>query len=393
MKITGVRTQTYEMDMTRPIGDANGPEGTQHIVSMIVYLDTDEGISGLSLSGPGMRGQIQSMVDGLLVGRDPRGVRGLWKRMVDSVFKGGNRGVACQALAALDISLWDLKAKANNEPLWKTLGASSRCVKGYASGIDMPLSDDELRAYYERMASMGMSAGKLKVGLDPEHDLVRIGIMQQALAKSGKKPSLMVDVNEYWSPKQSIRHIRFFEEHYDLTWVEEPARRWDYRGLRKVSESIRAAVATGENLNEMADYVPLISNGAVDILNLGYQASGFTGMLQIADLAYAFEIPVSVMNCPANFAAHVAAALPNHIMMEVLEAGRHALMRVDNHIEDGWIVLGDKPGLGIEFDEEMLAAATVDQPRPGSRPLAWGRRRGAALYEVAPGEPQEVGEE
>jgi L-alanine-DL-glutamate epimerase-like enolase superfamily enzyme len=393
MKITGVRTQLYEIELTRPIGDVNSPNGRKRAASLAVFIDSDEGLTGLALGAPGARGQIHSMVGTLLLGRDPRGVRGLWKRMVDNVFKGGNRGTAGDALSAIDVALWDLKAKANNEPLWKTLGASTRCVRAYASGLDLPLSDEQLRAYYEHMAQQGIFAGKLKVGLAPEHDLQRIGIMQQALATSGKKPVLLIDSNEYWSPKQAIRHIRTFEEHYDLMWVEEPARRWDYRGLRQVSRAVRAAVATGENLDEIGDFMPLIANEAVDIVEVGSGASGITGALQIAELAYAFELPVSVMNCPANYMAHLAAVLPNHIMMEVLDAGRHALMHVDNHIADGWIVLGDAPGLGITFDDAKLAAAIVDRPSPEAGPSPWGRRRGAGLYEVPVGEPEETGEE
>ena len=314
MKITGVRTQLYEIELTRPIGDANSPKGCRRVASLAVFVDSDEGLTGVSFGSPGARGQIHGMVENLLVGRDPRGVRGLWKRMVDHVFKGGNRGIVGDALSAIDVALWDLKAKANNEPLWKTLGASTRCVKAYASGMDLSLSDEELRAYYEGMARKGISAGKLKVGLDPELDLQRIGIMQQALATSGKEPVLMIDANEYWSAKQAIRHIRSFEERYDLTWVEEPARRWDYRALRKVSQSVRAAVATGENLDEIGDFMPLIANEAVDIVEVGSGTSGITGALQIAELAYAFELPVSMMNCPANYhgAPGGRAAQPHH---------------------------------------------------------------------------------
>ena len=88
---------------------------------------------------PGARSQIHALVDAVLVGEDPRGVRGLWKKMVDRVFKGGNRGLAGSAVANLDIALWDLKAKLNDEPLWRTLGASSPRVKAYASGIDLCL--------------------------------------------------------------------------------------------------------------------------------------------------------------------------------------------------------------------------------------------------------------
>ncbi len=201
-KITGVRTEVYEYEASRMIGDSNFPRGLENKKrsNMAVFVDTDEGLTGVSIGSPATRQQIHEK-GMLLVGRDPRGVRGLWKRMVDSVFKGGNEGAANDAISNLDVALWDLKAKINDEPLWKTLGASTRRVKAYASGIDMPLTDDELRNFYEEMAVKGLNMGKLKVGLDRESDLRRLGIMQEALRKSGKIPVLCIDSNEYWSSK------------------------------------------------------------------------------------------------------------------------------------------------------------------------------------------------
>jgi L-alanine-DL-glutamate epimerase-like enolase superfamily enzyme len=324
------------------------------------------------------------MVDTLLVGKDPRGVLGHWNEMVDYVFKGGNRGQATDAISALDVALWDLKARINGEPLWKTLGASSNRVRAYASGIDYPLSDDEIKAFYERMAAKGVCGGKLKIGLDLESDLRRIGIMRDALATSGKTPELMIDVNEYWSHKQAIRYIHEIEQEYDLTWVEEPARRWDVRGLKKVSDNIRAAVATGENLDALNDYVPLLEGGAADILNVGLGASGISGALKVATVAYAYEVPVTMMNCAANYAAHVASVLPNHIMMEVLDNGRDAVFTHTHEIEDGWIVLNDEPGLGFTFDQEKLDAHAVTRTQGL---FGWGRRQGAGLYIAGHGEP------
>ena len=386
MKITRIRTQLYEYDFSRSLGDANSPAGRTRACDLAVMIDTDKGMTGVSIGNPGARSQIEAL-SALLIGRDPRGVRGLWKMMVDRVFKGGNEGAANDAISNLDVALWDLKAKAADEPLWRLLGASSRYVKGYASGIESPLTDDQLRAFYLGMAERGINAGKLKVGLDPESDLRRIGIMHDALAESGKTPQLMIDANEYWSPKQAVRHVRSFENHWDLVWVEEPARRWDYRGLRQVSRSINAAVATGENLNHVGDFMPLVANEAADIVQIGSGTSGITGAMQVADLAYAFELPVAMMNCPGNFMAHLAACLPNHMMMEIVAAGRDAVFTHETRIEDGWLVLGQSPGLGICFDEEKLSAHAVDRPSAGAGPSPWGRRRGAGLYEVAHGEP------
>jgi L-alanine-DL-glutamate epimerase-like enolase superfamily enzyme len=390
MKVTGVRTRLYEFTAARALGDANLPTGSDRANGLAVFLDTDEGITGVTTAGPGARAAIHGLADAFLVGQDPRGVRGLWKRMVDAVFKGGNRGQVTGAISALDIALWDAKAKANNEPLWRTLGASVPKVKAYASGIDMNLTDVEITQFYRGLAAQGVQAGKLKVGVDFEADERRLELMQQALATSGKRPLLMIDSNEYWSPKQAIRRISQLEERFDLTWVEEPARRWDYRGLRQVSRGIKAAVATGENLHEIGDFMALIDHEAVDVVQVGSNTSGITGAMQVADMAYGFELPVALMNCPGNFMAHLAAALPNHMMMEVVQAGREVCFSVDMKIEDGYIVLGDSPGLGWVFDEEKLAALEVETLTPGVTLGSWGRRRGGGLFIVPPGEQDDL---
>lgn len=393
MKITGVRTRLFEHDMARPLGDANNPHGRRQYAALAIFVDTDEGITGLSLGNPSQMTTIHSIVDNLLLGRDPRGVVGLWQRMVDFVFKGGNRGDVTEAIASIDIALWDLKAKFNREPLWKTLGASSRYVKAYASGIDSPLSDDEIKLFYENQAAQGIAIGKLKVGLDRESDLKRIGIMHDALATSGKAPIILIDSNEYWSPKQAIQNIRYFEKHYDIFWAEEPARRWDFAGLRKVSQGVDAAVATGENLDNIHDFRALVVHEAADVLQIGRGTSGITGAIRVAHMAAGFDLPVSVMNCPGNYLAHLATILPNHIWMEVVDNDRDVVFEADNRIEDGYIILGDRPGLGIEFDEAKLDTFAVNSRSPEAAPSPWGRRRGAGLYAIAPDEPDEMGQE
>ena len=393
MKITGIRTHLFEHRMERPIGDANSPRGRALNAGLALFLDTDSGLTGVALGDPGAEARLRSMARDLLFGRDPRGVVGLWQRMANFAFKGGNRGAITDVIGALDLALWDLKAKANGEPLWKTLGASSRAVKAYASGIDLSLDDDGIRQFYEGQAARGIATGKLKVGLDREADLRRIGIMREALATSGKDPVLLIDSNEYWSPKQAIQHIRYFERHHELFWAEEPARRWDVKGLRKVSDSVNAAVATGENLDDAADFRPLIEARAADILQIGIGTGGITGALRVAHMADGFDLPVSVMNCPGNFMAHLAAVLPNHIWMEVVDAGREVVFQHDSRVEDGYIILGDRPGNGIQFDMDALEKHRVIERSASAAPSPWGRRPGAGLYPVKEGERLEVGEE
>lgn len=385
MKITGYRYETYLMRLDRPIADCNLPGGLNLLPGSVLWIDTDEGVSGISL-GFGVEGV--AALFHLIEGEDPREVVGLWTKINDYIHKLGNEGAANGALSAIDIALWDLKAKLADEPLWKTLGAAEGRVKAYASGLDYCLADDELFAFYRRMAEQGIDGGKLKVGLDLEADMRRLGIMRDALGIASDHPVLMIDSNEYWSAKQAIRYISRMEQAYDLAWVEEPARRWDYRGLRLVSEQVKAAVATGENLNSVADFYPLIANRAVDVLNVAAGHSGITGCRQIAHMAHLHGLPVSMMNCQAEFMAHLAAALPNHVGMEVVDPGREQCLRFSSRIEDGHILLSDQPGLGIEIDEEALAELQANPPH-GYGQFPFARREGAGRYLVPPG-PDEV---
>ena len=376
MKITDFKITYWEGEAERAIGDANGPYGSKRLPGSFLEIFTDEGITGYSLIG---NGYVEKLFP-LLEGKDPRSVIGLWKEMNDLVFKGGNEGERCDAISAIDLALWDLKAKIADQPLWKLLGSSTNSVKAYASGIDLNLTDDEIYKFYSRMADMGIDAGKLKVGLDLDSDERRLGIVKDALSKASDRPLLCIDSNEYWSPKQAIRFISKLEEKFDITWAEEPARRWDYNGLKKVSDNIKAAVATGENINDLAEFMPLIGNGAVDIVEVGMGTTGLTGAMKVANMAYAYELPVAMMNCPGNTMAHLATNLPNHMMMEVVDNGRELFFNTDHHIADGKIILGDKPGFGIEVDFEKLNELKVEKhstPKYESYPFP--RREGAGL--------------
>ncbi|MAW79272.1 MAG: racemase [Parvularcula sp.] len=383
MKITGFRSETYSMKMNREVADANLPSGVEIMPASILFLETDENITGISL---GYGGGVEHLFH-LIEGEDPRDVVGLWIKINDYLHKAGNEGAATLVFSAIDMALWDLKAKIAGEPLWRTLGAREGRVRAYASGLDYSLSDEDLFRFYRHMAERGVTAGKLKVGLDIEADMRRIGIMQDALSVAAAKPGLMIDSNEYWSPKQAVRYISMIEERYDLIWAEEPARRWDYDGLRLVSSQVRTAVATAENLKSLSDVYPLIANEAADVLNLSSNHSGVTGCRQIANMAYAHNIPVSMMNCQANFMAQVAAALPGHTMMEVVDPGREHCLKYDNHLEDGYIHLSEAPGFGIEVDETILKDLQQNPPK-GKGAFPFPRREGAGRYLVppAPGE-------
>jgi L-alanine-DL-glutamate epimerase-like enolase superfamily enzyme len=385
VRITGVRTVLYEYPSPRPIGDVQLPDGATRLAEVAVFLLTDEEPVGVAIASPAAQPVVHRLVEEL-VGEDPRAVRALHERMRRLVFKGGPGAATGTAVAALDCALWDLRAKHHGVPLWRELGATSNRVAAYASGLDMPLSADQLRAYYGAMATRhGIVAGKLKVGRDPEQDLERLAIMRDALstgAPDGHAPSLMIDANEFWSPKQAIRRITEMERRFDLVWAEEPVRRDDHRGLARVSRGVHTSVATGENLTDPRQFVPLLVAEAVDVVQVAVQGTGITAALQVFDMADAFGLPVALVNSPGRFSAHVGAVLPNHLMMEVIDPGPDAVHTTSDRLEQGCIVLGEAPGLGITFDEDLLARHAVDRPSKDSLGMRYRRADDSGISET-----------
>src|SRR5205814_4120049 len=190
-------------------------------------------------------------------------------------------------------------------------------VPAYASGLDIALSGDELVTLYRTYAERGLVAAKLKGGLDLEQDRRRLALVRDTLAEGRNvRPGLMLDANESWTRKQAVRHVAELERTLDLTWVEEPVRRWDAEGLAAVGRGIRASVATGENLSGLEQYRPLLAAGAVDIVQTA-SIWGVTHFLRVAALAHAHDLPVSPVGSTPIGLAHAATSVPNHIVAEL----------------------------------------------------------------------------
>jgi L-alanine-DL-glutamate epimerase-like enolase superfamily enzyme len=357
VKVTGYRSLTTEHDWGRLIGDANGVMSRRRTEVQVLILETDFGIDGV---GIGPHRDIDRVFDAV-EGQDPRGVSALYDRMLARVFKTGHAGATFGAIGAIDIALWDLKAKAAGEPLWRTLGGLDRFVPGYASGLDIALDDESLVRLYAEFADRGFRAGKLKGGRNLGDDLRRLGILRDVLGRNSANPALMFDANESWNRSQAVRYVTALERQVDLAWVEEPVRRWDAAGLASVRRGIRAAVATGENLTGLEQYRPLLDADAVDIVQMG-NVWGITHFLRVAAVAHGRDLPVSPVAYHANPVAHAAVAVPNHLAFEVQSLTSPIGLRVDQEYTDGGIVLGDEPGIGIRVDENRIRAARAANP-------------------------------
>jgi L-alanine-DL-glutamate epimerase-like enolase superfamily enzyme len=373
VKITGYRTLATHHDWGRVVGDVNGlSSGTRTAVEILV-LETDTGVEGIAI-GP------HPAIDRLfpvVAGGDPRAVQHLYNRMLATTFKLGHDGSTFATMGALDYALWDLKAKLADQPLWRLLGGSDRFVPGYASGLDYGLTDEELVHLQQRFADRGFTSAKLKGGRRLPDDLRRLDLTRDVLLQNTATPGLMLDANESWHRSQAVRHVLRLEEFFDLTWIEEPVRRWDALGHASIRAHVRAGIASGENLTGLDQLRALIAADAIDIAQVG-SSWGISHFLRAGHLAHAHDLPISPVGYTA-MVAHAAGVLPNFLVAEVQDLGQPAGVSLDQEIQDGGIVLGDQPGLGIVVDPQRLEPLShqvgwVVDSGPHTRPLRAGLR-------------------
>lgn len=379
MKITGYRSLTTTHDWGRPVGDVNGVVTSGVTEVPILLLQTDGGLTGVGL---GQHADI-ARVFPAIEGKDPRAVTALYDSMLAHVFKSGHAGATYGAIGAVDMALWDLKARMADEPLWRTLGALDRFVPAYASGLCYGLDDHAFAAHYQGWAERGFASAKIKGGRDNARDIERLLAARDILSANTSRPAMMLDVNEGWNAKQAVRHLAEIEAKLDLTWIEEPVRRWDAAGHAAISRSCRAAVATGENLTGLDQFAPLLDAKAVDVVQTG-SVWGITHFLRVAMAAHARSLPVSPVAYDCNPCVHAAAALPNMIGIEVQDVNWPSGLSVDQQIGDGGIRLGDAPGLGIEVDEAALIPLTSQGWNSQGGPHKRARQAGLRLVPDGP---------
>ena len=378
MIVTDILFTPYIYEMTRLVGDVNLPDGASEGMELAVFVRTDEGVTGCCVAA-GNAAQTLPILADLVIGSDPRSVRGSWNRLTAFAFKGGLHGPMAAGISAIDRALWDLRAKLHDVPLWKEFGGNGNPVRVYASGLDSPLSDEELYKFYARLAARGVTAGKLKVGRNADDDERRIRVMIDALSSNGGRAQVIIDANEWWSPKQAIQRVARLERHFDFLWVEEPVARHDFEGLRRVSEGVRAPIATGENFTDPQEFVPLFQQGAADVIQIASHNSGFTGASIVADMAAAFDRPVVTGPDVGHSIAHLSSTWKHHVMMEVFDMGRDAALINPMQIEDGCVVLNKTSGAGIEFDEIYLESHALPARPLKTLGAVYGRAQDAGL--------------
>ncbi len=288
-----------------------------------------------------------------VLGRDALDVPAIWESMVQSIRNLGRPGIASMAIAAIDLSLWDLKANLLDMPLVRLLGAMRPEVPVYGSGGFTSYPIARLQAQLAHWVSLGLTRVKMKVGRSPEADVARVAAARQAIKE---KTSLFVDANGAYSRKQALLFSRKFAE-LGVCWFEEPVVADDLEGLNLIRDRAPAGmdIAAGEYGYDLPYFQRMLQSGAVDVLQADItRCAGLTEFLRVASLCQAYLIPFSAHTAP-SLHLHPCCAISPAIHIEYF----HDHARIEQMFFDGAAIPAEgvlrpdlsRPGFGLEFKE------------------------------------------
>jgi L-alanine-DL-glutamate epimerase-like enolase superfamily enzyme len=372
-RITSVTLSSVTLPLRTGISDAKVLTGRQRPMTAVAFLfaevTTEAGLEGVGFGyskragGPAQFAHAREVAPDL-IGEDPSDIGRLWTKLVWAGASVGRSGAATQALAAIDVALWDLKAKRAGLPLAKLLGAHRDSVRCYdTSGGFLHEPIEQVLDNATSTLEAGVGGIKIKVGQpDRAADLRRVRALREHV---GDGVPLMVDANQQWDRPTAMRVGRALEE-LDLVWIEEPLDAYDAEGHAALARSLDTAIASGEMLTSVAEHAELIRHGAVDVLQPDApRIGGITQFLKLAALAEHAHLQLAP-HFAMEIHVHLAAAYPLEPWVEHFD-WLHPLFDERLEIRDGRMHLSDRPGLGVTLSEQARAwtveRVTVTAPR------------------------------
>lgn len=359
MTVSALRCDRYRIPLPVALSDSTHGEMTAFdlVTARIADAEGREGL-GYTYAGSGAgAGAIRALVEDdlfpLLEGADETRVEALWRRMWRRTHFVGRGGPVSFAMAAVDIALWDLKARQAGMPLWRLLGGHDGRVRAYAGGIDLQFPLERLLEQTRANLDKGFRAIKMKVGRDRlAEDVERVGAMRDFL---GADVPLMADANMRWTADEAVEAALALAG-ARLGWLEEPMAPEDVAGHARLRRMAPVPIAAGENLHTLAEFRAYMEAGAVsfpepDVATCG----GVTPWLKVAKLAEAFDLPVTSHGVH-DLHVHLLAAVPNASYLEVHGFGLENFIAAPLAVRDGFATAPDRPGHGVEFDWKGLEA-------------------------------------
>jgi L-alanine-DL-glutamate epimerase-like enolase superfamily enzyme len=291
-----------------------------------------------------VEGQLKKVV----VGRSLDEHAAIWLECGAQLRNAGRPGVSFSALSAVDVALWDLRARLLDVPLVSLLPAAHERVPIYGSGGFCSYTLDRLQEQLGGWAEQGIPRVKMKLGREPRFDPSRLDAAREAI---GQDTELFVDANGAFGAKEAVRWARRYVEEWDVKWFEEPVSSADFAGLRLVRDNSTLDVAAGEYAYVLADFRNLIGN--VDCLQADVtRAGGITGILRVNGLASAHGLDISG-HCAPQLSAHALCGVDRLRHLEYF----HDHIRIEQMLFDGVLEPQDgalvpdrsRSGLGLEL--------------------------------------------
>ncbi len=306
---------------------------------------------GYSYGAPAAAHLVRDLLAETVTRKDAMAVPAAWQSMVDAVRNIGRAGIASTAISAVDVALWDLKARLLNLPLVMLLGPVRDCIPVYGSGGFTSYSIEQLQTQLQAWVLEGIPQVKMKVGRNPEADVERVHAARAAIGPGAR---LFVDANGAYDRKQALEKAEAFSD-FDVSWFEEPVSSDDLEGLRLLRDRspVGMAIAAGEYGYDLFYFRRMLDAGAVDILQAdATRCGGFTDFLSVASLCQARSMKLSAHTAP-SLHAHACCALAPVCHVEYF----HDHTRIEQMLFDGTLKAENgalqpdlsRPGLGIEF--------------------------------------------
>jgi mandelate racemase len=361
LTLKGLRARPVVLKLERPIVARIATITDWPLI--LIDLDTEEGITGRSYLEPyavkAMRYLIPALEDlaELLKGR-PLAPFELFDAARKSLHFVGYEGLSMIAVSGLDMAAWDARAKAAGLPLCVFLGGTAGPVRAYNSnGLWLQAPAALGAEAVELCAEGGFEALKLRLGRDrPRDDIAAIEAVRRTV---GEDVKLMVDFNQGLDLADALEHCHQIDD-LGLAWIEEPIVYDNFDGYAQLAAELRTPLQIGENFYGPRDLHKALQMKACDLVMPDFmRIGGVTGWLRAAAIAGAAGIPMSTHLYP-EVAAHVMRVTETAHWLEWQDWADPILQRPFD-IRDGlYYVPEDLPGVGLEWNEDAVAANLVD---------------------------------
>jgi L-alanine-DL-glutamate epimerase-like enolase superfamily enzyme len=332
---------------------------------VLVRIETDNGLHGWGecqapIAPEVAREVIDQLLGPMILGADPHAVNFIWNRIYRSMAgRGQITGFMLDAMAGIDIALWDIKGKDAGVPVSQLLGGPCReRLPLYISGLRGTTAEARAKMANEFYAQ-GFAAVKVYIGRGVEADLKYMRSLREAI---GADKRLLVDTQWRYSLADAERIGRGLEE-LNVEWFETPVLPENVKGQARLAAALQIPVTAGESMRTRFEFREWFEQGALDIAQPDIARCGITEGKRIADMAEAYHVPIALhlglSLGVANAATwHVAAAIPNFYIQEIhppLVEVSNRFFREPLEIVKGEAIVPNRPGLGIEIDREALA--------------------------------------